>query len=54
MEPSLLHADHNENAFALRHQIRNDIAALPNASIYGCTGGAPTANPATWYPRSHS
>jgi nitric oxide dioxygenase len=30
----LLHADHSENAFALRGQIRDDIAALPNASIY--------------------
>ena len=30
----LLHADHNENEFALRGQIRDDIAALPNASIY--------------------
>jgi nitric oxide dioxygenase len=29
----LLHADHSENAFALRGQIRDDIAALPNASI---------------------
>ena len=26
--------DHAENEFALRGQIRNDIAALPNASIY--------------------
>jgi nitric oxide dioxygenase len=31
---TLLHADHNESAFALRGQIRDDIAALPNASIY--------------------
>jgi nitric oxide dioxygenase len=30
----LLHADHSENAFALRNQISDDIAALPNASIY--------------------
>lgn len=30
----LLHADHNENAFALRGQIREDIAALPTASLY--------------------
>jgi nitric oxide dioxygenase len=30
----LMHADHNENAFALRGQILEDIAALPNASIY--------------------
>ena len=30
----LLHADHNENAFALRGQIREDIAALPSASLY--------------------
>jgi nitric oxide dioxygenase len=30
----LLHADHKENAFALRGQVRDDIAALPNASIY--------------------
>jgi nitric oxide dioxygenase len=30
----LLHADHSENAFALRGQVRDDIAALPNASIY--------------------
>jgi nitric oxide dioxygenase len=30
----LLHADHNEKAFALRGQIRDDIATLPNASMY--------------------
>jgi nitric oxide dioxygenase len=30
----LLRADHNENAFALRGQIRDDMAALANASIY--------------------
>jgi hypothetical protein len=30
----LLHADHDEDAFALRGQIRDDIAALPNASMY--------------------
>jgi nitric oxide dioxygenase len=30
----LLHADHNEESFALRGQILDDIAALPNASIY--------------------
>ncbi|WP_426409737.1 globin domain-containing protein [Bradyrhizobium ganzhouense] len=30
----LLHADHNENAFALRDQIRDDIVALRHASIY--------------------
>ena len=30
----LLHADHNENAFALRGQMLSDIAALPKASIY--------------------
>jgi len=30
----LLHADHDEDAFALRGQIRDDVAALPNASIY--------------------
>ena len=30
----LLHADHDENAFALRGQVLNDIAALPKASIY--------------------
>src|SRR5262249_65810 len=30
----LLHADHNEESFALRGQILGDIAALPNASIY--------------------
>jgi hypothetical protein len=30
----LLHADHSENEFALRGQIRDDIAALPNASVY--------------------
>jgi nitric oxide dioxygenase len=29
----LLHADHNENAFALRGQVRDDIAALRNASF---------------------
>jgi len=31
---TLLHADHDEDAFALRGQIRDDVAALPNASIY--------------------
>ena len=30
----LLHADYNEERFALRHQVLTDIAALPNASIY--------------------
>ena len=30
----LLHADHDEDAFALRGQIRDDIATLPNASMY--------------------
>jgi nitric oxide dioxygenase len=30
----LLHADHDEDAFALRGQIRDDITALPNASKY--------------------
>jgi len=30
----LLHADLNEDSFALRDQILADIAALPNASIY--------------------
>jgi nitric oxide dioxygenase len=30
----LLHADHNEESFALRDQVLTDIAALPNASIY--------------------
>jgi len=30
----LLHADHDEDAFALRGQIRDDVAALPNASMY--------------------
>lgn len=30
----LLHADHDEESFALRHQVLTDIAALPNASIY--------------------
>jgi len=30
----LLHADHNEETFALRNQVLTDIAALPNASIY--------------------
>ena len=30
----LLHADHDEDAFGLRGQIRDDVAALPNASIY--------------------
>jgi nitric oxide dioxygenase len=30
----LLHADHNESAFALRGQIRDDIATLRDASIY--------------------
>jgi len=29
----LLHADHNEDSFALRGQILDDIARLPNASI---------------------
>jgi len=30
----LLHADHNEDSVALRGQILDDIARLPNASIY--------------------
>ena len=30
----LLHADHNEESFALRRQVLSDIAALPGASIY--------------------
>jgi nitric oxide dioxygenase len=30
----LLHADHNEDSFALRGQILDDMAALRNASIY--------------------
>src|SRR5215510_5498252 len=30
----LLHADHDENSFALHGQILDDIARLPNASIY--------------------
>lgn len=30
----LLHADLNEDSFALRRQVLDDIAALPNASIY--------------------
>ena len=30
----LLHADHDEDAFALRGQTRDDIATLPNASMY--------------------
>jgi nitric oxide dioxygenase len=30
----LLHADHGEDSFALRHQVLDDIQALPNASIY--------------------
>ena len=30
----LLHADHNENSFALHGQILDDISKLPNASIY--------------------
>jgi len=30
----LLHADYNEESFALRHQVLTDIAGLPNASIY--------------------
>jgi len=30
----LLHADLDENSFALRRQIADDIAALPNASMY--------------------
>ncbi|MCP3469789.1 FAD-binding oxidoreductase [Bradyrhizobium sp. CCGUVB1N3] len=30
----LLHADHNESAFALRSQIRDDIVALAKASFY--------------------
>src|SRR5262249_36024038 len=31
---TLLHADHSENAFALRRQIREDVGALPNAAVY--------------------
>jgi nitric oxide dioxygenase len=31
---TLLHADHSESAFALRGQIRDDIARLADASIY--------------------
>jgi nitric oxide dioxygenase len=30
----LLHADHSESAFALRGQVRDDIAALANASLF--------------------
>ena len=30
----LLHADHDEESFALRHQVLADIATLPGASIY--------------------
>ena len=30
----LLHADHSESAFALRGQVRDDIAALRDASLY--------------------
>jgi nitric oxide dioxygenase len=30
----LLHADHDEDAFALRGQIRDDITTVPNASMY--------------------
>ncbi|MEV7386485.1 globin domain-containing protein [Streptomyces sp. NPDC091215] len=30
----LLHADHNEDCFALRRQVLDDIAALPGASAY--------------------
>lgn len=30
----LMHADHKENGFALRHQILGDITALPGASVY--------------------
>ena len=30
----LLHADVNEDSFALRRQVLDDIAALPNASIH--------------------
>jgi nitric oxide dioxygenase len=30
----LLHADYSEDSFALRHQVLDDIQALPNASIY--------------------
>jgi nitric oxide dioxygenase len=30
----LLHADYNEESFALRNQVLADIAALPNASVY--------------------
>lgn len=31
---TLLHADHHEDSFALRRQVRQDVAALPKASIY--------------------
>lgn len=31
---TLLHADHEEDSFALRRQVIDDIAALPNASVY--------------------
>jgi nitric oxide dioxygenase len=30
----LLHADHDEESFALRHQVLTDIATLPDASVY--------------------
>ena len=54
----LLHAGHDEDAFALRGQIRDDIATLPNASMYVCYEQAPTAScrckassPAGWTSR---
>lgn len=34
LQVMLLHADLNEDSFALRRQVLDDIAALPNASIY--------------------
>lgn len=34
MQITLLHADVDEDAFALRRQVLDDIAALPNASVH--------------------
>jgi nitric oxide dioxygenase len=39
----LLHADLNEDSFALRRQVVDDIRALPNASITCGTSKAPRA-----------
>jgi nitric oxide dioxygenase len=44
----LLHADLNENSFALRRQVLGDIGALPNASIYvWYEDGADSGEPVT-------